>query len=492
MATMVARLPNIIYILADDMGYGDPGCYNPASKIPTPHLDRLAREGVRCTDMHSPSAVCTPTRYGVLTGRYCWRSPLREGVLYNYEGPLIEPERLTVPALLRGHGYHTAGVGKWHLGLGWAEREGQRFSLFEHDLPWPSPPPPPAEEAKIDFTQPITGGPLELGFDSFFGVSGCATAQPPYGFIDGDRMPEIPSQRKGDIEPGGRDGLMVPGWKHKDADPTFTDRALRYLEERAAAPDTPFFLYLAASAPHEPCIESAVPEFARGRSQAGPRGDMVWLFDWMVGQVMAGLERLGLADDTLLMVTSDNGAMPGCLGRTYGHRSCGDWRGYKGYIWDGGHREPFLARWPRHIEPGSVCHQLGGLQDLMATAAAIVGAELPAGAAPDSANLLPALLGEAGGEPVRDQLIHHSSLGVFSMRTSSRAGNWKLIVECDNSGDLGRGVHGGRGTGPMPGSPGQLYQMGDDPGEVINLFRSHPQVVRELHEELERVRAASP
>ena len=183
----------------------------------------------------------------------------------------------------------------------------------------------------------------------------------------------------------------------------------------------------------------------------------------MVGQVLAALERLGLAEDTLLMVTSDNGAMPGCLGRTYGHRSCGDWRGYKGYIWDGGHREPFLARWPGRIEPGSVCHQLAGLQDLMATAAALVGTELPPGTAPDSVNLLPALLGEDGGEPVRDHLVHHSSLGVFSLRTSGRAGNWKLIVECDNSGDGGRGVHRGMGTGPVPGAPGQLYRMGGDP-----------------------------
>ena len=159
-------------------------------------MDRLARQGMRFTDMHSPSAVCTPTRYGLLTGRYCWRSALKEEVLYNYELPLIEPERPTVASLLREHGYHTACIGKWHLGLGWGVREGERFSLLDHALPWPSPPPPADEEAKIDFSRPITGGPLELGFDRFFGTSGCATAQPPYGFIDGDRMVGNPSVRK--------------------------------------------------------------------------------------------------------------------------------------------------------------------------------------------------------------------------------------------------------------------------------------------------------
>ena len=193
-APTVSRLPNIVCLLADDMGYGDPGCYNRDSKIPTPNMDRLARHGMRFTDMHSPSAVCTPTRYGLLTGRYCWRSALKEEVLYNYELPLIEPDRPTVASLLRRHGYQTACIGKWHLGLGWGVKEGERFSLLDHELPWPSPPPPADEETKIDFSRPIAGGPLELGFDRFFGTSGCATAQPPYGFIDGDRMVGIPTR----------------------------------------------------------------------------------------------------------------------------------------------------------------------------------------------------------------------------------------------------------------------------------------------------------
>ena len=270
---------------------------------------------------------------------------------------------------------------------------------------------------------------------------------------------------------------MVPDWDHKEADPTFTEKAVAYIEERAQDEDTPFFLYLAASAPHEPCTVACVPEFLRGASEAGPRGDMVALFDWMVGQVMDALDRCGLADDTLVIVTSDNGALPGCNGRTYGHKSCGDWRGFKGFIWEGGHREPFIARWPGVVAPNSVCDALVGLQDFMATVADIVGEE---NAGEDSASFLPALKDE--NELVRNDLIHHSCMGVFSIRR----GDWKLIVDCDNSGDSGRGVDGCAGTGPVPGSRGQLYHMRDDPFESYNLFNREPGVVREFREMVER------
>ena len=471
--------PNIVYILADDMGYGDVGCYNPQSKIPTPYMDRLAREGMRFTDAHSPSAVCTPTRYGVLTGRYCWRTELKSHVLFNYELPLIEPERMTVASLLKRCGYHTGCFGKWHLGLGWGVKDGEVFD-FDLPLPWPGGSPDPVEEDKIDFSKPIAGGPVELGFDRFYGTSGCSTAQPPYCFIDQDQTVGIPSVQKPVEMAGGRRGLMVPDWDHKEADPIFTEKAVAYIEERAKDEDTPFFLYLAASAPHEPCTVACVPEFLRGASEAGPRGDMVALFDWMVGQVMDALDRCGLADDTLVLVTSDNGALPGCNGRTYGHKSCGDWRGFKGFIWEGGHREPFIARWPGVVAPNSVCDALVGLQDFMATVADIVGESLPEDAGEDSASFLPALMGE--NELVRNDLIHHSCMGVFSIRR----GDWKLIVDCDNSGDMGRGVDGCAGTGPVPGARGQLYHMGDDPFESYNQFGREPGIVREFREMVER------
>lgn len=482
--------PNIIFIMADDMGYGDVGCYNAESKIPTPNMDRVAAEGIRFHDAHSPSAVCTPSRYGVLTGRYCWRGRLKDNVLYGYEPPLIEPDRLTVARLLQDAGYHTACIGKWHVGLGYSTKPGTHID-FDRPLPWPDA--DREMEEKIDFAAPLTGGPRELGFDYFFGTSGCATAQPPYGFIENEHFVETPSVYIGKPRPG-RAGMTAPSWQHKDADPTFASKAVEYIEQRAQG-DQPFFLYLTPSAPHEPCVPETVPEFARGQSQAGSRGDMVWLVDWMVGKVLDALDRTGLAEDTLILVTSDNGALPGDINRncakdatdaeerynTYGHKSCGDWRGYKAHIWEGGHREPLVARWPGRVAPGSQSDQLICLTDLMATCAAILGTALPEDAAQDSFNMLDALSGQAA-EPIRDTMIHHSCFGVFSIRK----GPWKLIVETLTSG----GWPPPYGAGPEPGSPGQLYNIEDDPAEQHNLWNDRPDVVAALTALLDQQKAA--
>ena len=471
--------PNIIFIMADDMGYGDVGCYNSDSKIPTPNMDRLAGEGIRFTDAHSPSAVCTPTRYSVLTGRYCWRTPLKHGVLYNYEHPLIEPGRLTVASMLKTAGYATACIGKWHLGLGWSAKPGTHVD-FDRPLPWPGGPPEAKMEDNIDFTRRITGGPNELGFDYFFGTSGCSTAQPPYGFIENDRMVAIPSRRKAP-ETGGRAGLMVPGWRHKDADPTFAEKAVEFIDRhRSQSPDKPFFLYLATSAPHEPALWSTVPDFVKGKSKAGPRGDLVALVDWIVGQVLDALDRHKLCDNTLVIVTSDNGALPGHSagidGRkqwdTYGHKSCGDWRGYKAHIWEGGHREPFIARWPGKIKPNTTSDEPICLTDLLATCAAIVGQKPPGGTGEDSYNILPALLAKRRAQPIRQALVHHSAFGVFSVRQ----GRWKLIIDAEGSG----GWPPPRGEPPKRGAPGQLYDMASDPGEKQNLWKDRPDMVKHL------------
>ncbi len=475
--------PNIVFIMADDMGYGDVGCYNPESKIPTPNMDRLAKEGICFTDAHSPSAVCTPTRYGVLTGRYCWRSNLKHGVLYGYEPPLIERERLTVAGLLKEAGYNTACVGKWHLGLGFSTKAGQHID-FARPLPWSNA--DREMEEKIDFTRPITGGPTELGFDYFYGTSGCPTCQPPYGFIENDRFVEIPSLYHDKAVFTSRRGMMAPSWEHKDADPIIAQKAVEYIEGQANT-DRPFFLYLTPSAPHEPCEESVVPEFARGKSNAGPRGDMVWLVDWMVGQVVDALERTGKSDNTLIFMTSDNGALPGdrIQGDTsempyhlYDHKSCGDWRGYKAHIWEGGHREPLIARWPGVIQPQTITDELTCLTDLMATCAAIVGAELPESTGEDSYNILPTLLGEKRNGAGRRDVIHHSSTGVFSIRRD----DWKLILETQGSG----GWPPPRDGGPKPGTPGQLYHIFDDPGETTNLWDAHPEIVQRLTALLEK------
>ena len=479
--------PDIIFIMADDMGYGDVGCFNPESKIPTPHMDRVAAEGVRFTDAHSPSAVCTPSRYGVLTGRYCWRSRLKHSVLFGYEPPLIEEDRLTVASMLKAAGYDTACIGKWHLGLGFSAKPGESID-FGTPLPWPDA--TRDEEERIDFTQPLTGGPTALGFDYFFGTSGCPTCQPPYGFIENDRFVVPPSIYRDKARYTGRPGMTAPDWDDREPDPTFARKAVEYIEQRAGS-DKPFFLYLTTSSPHEPCLDEVVPEFARGKSEAGPRGDMVWLVDWVVGQVLDALDRTGMTDKTLIMVTSDNGALPGDKKRepgkeytvdsaynTYGHKSCGDWRGYKSHIWEGGHREPLVARWPGKISPGTTSDELVCLTDLTATCAAVCDITLPADAAQDSVNLLPALLGEQIVQPLRADLIHHSGNGVFSIRR----GPWKCIFDTQGSG----GWPPPSGSGPVPGTPGQLYNIVDDPAERENLWDQREDIVAELRTILER------
>lgn len=452
--------PNVVFVMADDMGYGDLGCYG-ATKIQTPNMDRLAREGIRFTDAHSSSAVCTPSRYSVLTGRYCWRSRLQKWVLWGFEPPLIERQRLTVASMLRLQGYATAAVGKWHLGLAWTTTDGQD---------------PLSDGTNVDYSVPITGGPTELGFDTCFCITG-SLDMAPYCFIEDDHSVGIPSVEKSPYNPQQRPGLMVPGWRDDQVDVVFAKRAVEFIDHHAVEhPDRPFFLYLTPSAPHRPCVP---PDFMADRSQAGPRGDMVALVDWMVGQIDQALERHGLTENTLVIVTSDNGArLTNYDGRDYGHKSCGDLRGQKADIWDGGHREPFVARWPGHIRPGTTSSKVVCLADLMATCADVLGIDLPEDAGQDSYSLLPALLGKAGEVPTREAVVHHSGDGMYSVRR----GKWKLV--------LGRGSGGfsePKHIDPAPGEPlGQLYDMEQDYTETTNLWQQRPDLVRELTALLER------
>ena len=482
--------------MADDMGIGDVGCYNGDSKIPTPNMDRLALEGIRFTDAHSPSAVCTPTRYGVLTGRDCWRSRLKSHVLFGYEPPLIEPDRLTLASLLKDSGYHTACIGKWHLGLGYSCKSGEHLD-FDAPLPWKDA--SRQDEEKIDFAAPLAGGPNDLGFDYFYGTSGCATAQPPYAFIENRHFPILPSVYNEEAAFTGRKGMTAPGWFHKDVDPAFTQKAVEYIESRANS-EQPFFLYLPASAPHEPCLDEVVPEFARGKSQAGPRGDLVWLFDWMVGQVMETLERTGLAQNTIVVATSDNGALPGdatkepdhggeliCYPGTnrgyrhYNHKSCGDWRGYKSHIWEGGHREPFIIRWPGVVKPGLISDELVCLNDFLATCAEIVGVPHPQTTAEDSFSICHLLAATGDSKALtRPFLVHHSVWGVFSLRL----GQWKVIFDTKGSG----GWPPPPDKAPVPNSPGQLYNITEDPFEQNDLWASRQDVVKELSGVLQQIK----
>jgi len=460
--------PNIVFIMADDMGYGDLGCYNKDSKIPTPNMDRLAEEGIRFTDAHSPSAVCTPTRYGVLTGRYCWRTRLKRGVLNGYSPCLIDTKRMTVASLLKRYGYATACIGKWHLGLG--------------------------SDKKTDFSKPLAPGPNALGFDYFYGIS-ASLDMPPYCYIENDRVVEEPTLtvEAGEASKDGwwRKGPIAPGFKHVDVMPNLTEKAVGYIDKHAGScGNSPFFMYFALPAPHCPI---APADFVKGRSQAGGYGDYVVEVDWTVGEVVKALERNGLTENTLIMVTSDNGSpgrtkikrAPYSIIEVYGHYPSGNLRGIKADIWDGGHREPFIARWPARIRAGSTSDELICLTDLLATCAAIVGAKLPPllsstrrRGGEDSYNILPVLLSEKVDKPIREAVVHHSLSGMFAIRQ----GKWKLI--------LGRGSGGFTKPSrvkPKPGEPqGQLYDLHKDAAETNNVWAEHPGIVQRLTNLLEK------
>ena len=405
-----AETPNIVIILADDLGYGDLGCYNAESKIPTPHLDRLAREGSRFTDAHSPSAVCTPTRYGLLTGRYPWRSRLKRGVLSPWGAALIEKDRLTLPAMLRAKGYGTAAIGKWHLGMTWPTKDGK----------------PPASRddphSNVDFTQAITEGPTNRGFDTYFGTD--VPNYSPFCFIENDRTLGIPTDLS-NAEDFNHRGPAMPGWRAVNILPELTRRAVASVEQ-AAEKKRPFFLYFALTSPHYPVAPA--PEFI-GKSGAGAFGDFVVQTDWVVGQITDALARTGAAENTLVIFTSDNGpeidgeVVIGAFDRIqkFGHASMGALRGVKRDAWEGGHRVPFIARWPGHVPAGKVSDQYLILSDLMATCAAITGSPLPADAAEDSVNILPALL---GGKVEREAGV---TVGI-SGKPALRQGDWVLIA----------------------------------------------------------------
>lgn len=463
--------PNIVYVLADDLGYGDLACQNPQSKIPTPNLDRLAAQGVRFSDAHDPTAVCTPTRYGILTGRYCWRSRLKRGVLGGFSPPLIEPGRLTVPALLKQHGYATACVGKWHLGMGWPARDGPAGDK--------------GDEAPIDFTRPIADGPCTRGFDWFYGLS-ASLDMPPYVFIENDRTVVVPTARqealKGQFV---RAGPKDPAFAFDGVLPQLTKKAVGWIGEQAGRADArPFFLYFALNAPHTPIAPAA--EF-KDKSRAGAYGDFVVEVDWAAGEVLKALDEHKLAGDTLVIFTSDNG--PETLAyeraRQFRHYSMGDLRGLKRDTWEGGHRVPYLARWPGRIAPGSASGEIICQTDLLATVAAVVGAGLPADAGEDSYNILPALLGEKLGQPIREATVHHSCNGRFAIRQ----GHW-VFIDAPTGDDNKEPDWLKKERGYEPhNQPGELYDLSQDLGERRNLYAEHPDKVRQLKALLEKYKA---
>ena len=431
--------PNIVYILCDDLGYGDVHCLGgERSKIATPNIDRLAAAGMTFTEAHSSSAVCTPTRYGILTGRYNWRTRLQKGVLNGYSEPLIAANRLTVPALLKQHGYATACIGKWHLGM---------------------------DISKKDPSAPVGDGPTTRGFDYYFGIS-ASLDMPPFAFIENNRFTEAPTAEK----KFQRKGAAAPGFEAVDVLPTFTRKAVEHIGARAKA-GKPFFLYLPLNSPHTPIVPT---KEWQGKSGLGAYGDFVMETDWALGEVVASLEKNGIAGNTLVILTSDNGCSPAAgipALEKRGHFPSELRRGHKADIWDGGHRIPFIARWPDRIKPGTRSDQLICLTDLMATCAEIVSTKLPDNVGEDSVSILPALLGTAD-KPLQEAVVHHSIRGGFAIRQ----GQWKLEL-CSGSAGWSKGGDG---------EPTQLYDMSKDVGERTNEYKSHPEIVTRLTKLLEK------
>ena len=463
--TRVKPLPNIVYIMADDMGYGDVSCLNPEGRIPTQHMDRLASGGMIFTDAHSGSAVCTPTRYGILTGRYCWRSRLESGVLWGYSRTLIPKSRMTVASLLKQHGYATACVGKWHLGWDWATTDGYVFSDRSEET-----------GESVDYTQPISGGPLDLGFDYYFGIP-ASLDMLPYVYVENDRVVAGPTEtvRVSEGRRFYRGGPIASGFKHEEVLPKCTQKAVAFIDNHAKkSSGAPFFLYFPLNAPHTPILPT---EDFQGKSGIGPYGDFVMQCDWTVGQIMHALERHNMTENTLFIVTSDNGCSPMAdfedLAQQ-GHYPSDHFRGYKADIYEGGHRIPFIVHWPKKVVPKSTCDDTICLTDLMATVAAILNYDLPENAGEDSVSILPDLRGTATG-PVREATVHHSINGSFSIRQ----GKWKMEF-CPGSGGW---------SYPQPeeakkiGLPRfQLYDLNQDIGERNNVLDKHPKVVEHLTE----------
>jgi arylsulfatase A len=475
LAVTAADKPNIVYILCDDLGYGDLSCLNAKSQLKTPNFDRVAAEGVTFTDAHSGSAVCTPTRYGVMTGRYAWRTKLQSGVLGGLSPRLIEPGRTTVASFLKDRGYHTMCIGKWHLGMDWVKLSGKDVAELNIESP--------DQVHNVDYSRPYTNGPTAVGFDHYFGIS-ASLDMVPYTFLRDDRVTVLPTIDKSWEMMLGRPmattrlGPTAPEFHANQVLPELTAEAVKYIGGRAAEAKSgkPFFLYLPYASPHTPIQPTAD---WLGKSGLNPYGDFVLQQDANIGAVLKALDEHGLATDTLVIVTSDNGCSPQAkydelLAK--GHNPSYVFRGHKADIYEGGHRVPFLVRWPAKAKVGQTTDRLTCLTDFLATCAEIVGDKLPDTAGEDSVSFLPALLGQP---TVKERaVVHHSINGSFAIRQ----GNWKLAL-CPGSGGWSVPRPGQQDMSAQPLV--QLFNLTDDIAETKNLDATHPEIVTRLTQLLE-------
>ena len=452
-----SKRPNIIFILADDLGMGDVSCFNKAGQIKTPNIDKIGKNGIMFTDAHSSAAVCTPTRYGILTGRYNWRSRLKQGVLVQYDKPLLEIGRTNMASMLKSKGYQTAAMGKWHLGWNWSTTDGK-------------PPVDQKEQSNLDFAKQISGGPTSIGFDYFFGMD--APNYPPYAYMENDRILGKPTvfyanQPYADCRPG----TGVEGWNLEKILPELQQRSVNYIGKAASA-GKPFFLYLPITAPHTPI--SPDKPFV-GSSGLNVYADFVKQVDAFVGAIQQALEANNLTENTILVFTSDNGCSPQAdftFLKERGHDPSNGYRGHKADIFEGGHRVPLLMQWPIKIKQSRTVSQTVCLNDFMATFASIVGYDLKDNEAEDSYNLLPLLLKPSIPMAIREATVHHSINGSFAIRK----GEWKLILAAGSGG----------WSFPRPGkaeeglTPLQLYNLKQDPSEKNNLQDQFPAIVDAL------------
>jgi len=452
--------PNIVFILADDQGFGDVSALNPGSMIPTPNIDRIATEGMIFEDGHSSSSVCTPTRYSVLTGRYHWRTHLQRGVLGGFSKPLISAGRLTVASLLKDNGYRTACIGKWHLGWDWplkdggsADDKGNFSGGFKGG--W-----------DVDYAGEIQNGPNDVGFDYFFGIS-ASLDMPPYVFVRNRIPTEVATVEKAFH----RKGPAGKNFEATDVLPTITSEAVKFINENANS-EKPFFVYFPLNAPHTPIVPT---RDWQGKSGINKYGDFTMQVDWTVGQVLKALDENNIADDTLIIFTTDNGCSPAAnipeLEKA-GHDQNFIYRGHKADIYEGGHRVPFLARWPGKVKAGTRTNQLVGQLDLLATAADIIDVAVPKDGGGDSVSFLPVLLSEAT-ESIRTSIVSQSIGGQFAVRD----GNWKLCL-CPGSGGWSSPRPGRVDTSKFPTI--QLFNLSDDPGEQTNLMAHQTKRVEQM------------
>jgi arylsulfatase A len=468
---VTTKAPNIIYILADDLGYGDLKCLNPDSKIPTPNLDNMAKNGIKLTDAHTSSAVCTPTRYGILTGRYNWRSSLKSSVLSGYSKSLIKQEQTTIAEMLKTQGYSTAYIGKWHLGWDWKVIKAENKLDIDNLNATP----------EVDFSIPVKNGPSTHGFDYSFGFSG-SLDMAPYVYVENDKATMVPSKTTVSVDEKGfwRKGLTSDDFSHVNVLQDLTDKAIDYIG-RKAKDDSPFFLYFPLPAPHTPILPTT--EFL-GKSNTNMYGDFVMQVDDVVRQIRETLKKQGISENTLLVFVSDNGCSPKADFKelaTVEHNPSYVFRGHKADIFEGGHRVPFIIEWPEKVRKNTSSNKTICTTDFFATCADIVGYKIQDAEAVDSYSMLSIITGKSD-ETIREYTVHHSINGSFAIRK----GEWKLIL-CPDSGGWSYPTPQEYKANKMDLPAMQLYNLAADIGETNNLITKYPEKAAELKAALKKI-----